>query len=241
MSTQAYLRIFNALKQQILNGRYLPGQRIPAERELCEQFGVSRITARHALRLLTEQGMLDRHPGRGSYVRSARPVKLPILQEDFSGSIRREAPHMKRKLLSKNLAVPSPYIADTLGLLKTQKCLVAQRLDYLQDEPLAYDIVYIPLSLADSINDQMLARIDFVEIWLRAERLSISHTAESIEARIADLDATRILGIDASSPLLTVIDTMYTTDGRAAAVFESVYRADRFKLISTVKRSLNND
>ena len=236
MAVKAYFRLFDILKEQILSGYYLPGQRIPTERELCGQFGVSRITARHALRLLSEQGMLDRQVGRGSYVRSARPAKLPILQNDFTGSVRREAPSMKRRLLSKQFGIAPPHIAETLGLLKVEKCLIAQRLDLLEDEPLAYDTVHIPLNLAGNISDEMLIRIDFLESWLAAEGIALSHSVESIEAKLADVEAAKRLGVNQSSPVLAVMDTIYITDSRAAGVFESVYRADRFRLISTIKR-----
>ena len=240
MATRAYLRLFNVLKEEILRGVYVPGQKIPTERELCTHFGVSRITARHALRLLSEQGMLDRQVGRGSYVGSARPAKLPILQSDFTGSVRREAPNMKRRLLSKQFTVAPTQIAATLGLLKSEKCLIAERLDLIEDEPLAYDTAYIPLNLAGNISDEMLIRIDFLESWLSAEGITLSHSVESIEAKLADLEAAKKLSVDQCSPVLVVMDTVYITDGRVAGVFESVYRADRFRLISTIRRDHNN-
>jgi len=240
MGTRAYLRLFGTLKEQILSGDYVPGQKIPTERELCAHFGVSRITARHALRLLSEQGMLDRQVGRGSYVRSARPAKLPILQEDFAGSVRREVPNMKLRLLSKQLAIAPSHIVTTLGLLKAEKCLIAERLDLIEDEPLAYDTAYIPLNLADSISNEMLTKIDFLESWLAAEGVILSHSVESIEAKLADVEATKRLGISQSSPVLAVMDTIYITDNRVAGVFKSIYRADRFRLISTIRRDHNS-
>lgn len=240
MATQAYLRLFNVLKEQILSGVYVPGQKIPTERELCAHFGVSRITARHALRLLSEQGMLDRQAGRGSYVRSARPAKLPILQSDFTGSVRKEVPNMKRQLLSNQLSIAPSHIVTILGLLKAEKCLIAERLDLIEDEPLAYDTAYIPLNLTGSISDEMLTRIDFLESWLAAEGVTLSHSVESIEAKLADIEAAKKLAVDQIAPVLAVMDTVYITDGRVAGVFESVYRADRFRLISTIRRDHNN-
>jgi len=184
--------------------------------------------------------MLDRQVGRGSYVRSARPAKLPILQNDFTGSVRREAPNMKRRMLSKQFAVAPPHIVTALGMLKAEKCLIAERLDLIEDEPLAYDTAYIPLNLGGNISDEMLIRIDFLESWLAAQGVTLSHSVESIEAKLADLEAAKKLGLDQSSPVLAVMDTVYIMDGRVAGVFESVYRADRFRLISTIRRDHNN-
>ena len=73
-----YENLHNQLKKLILERSYAAGQKIPTERAICEQFGVSRITVRHALRLLEEQGLVERFQGRGTFVKSMRKKKLDI-------------------------------------------------------------------------------------------------------------------------------------------------------------------
>ena len=63
-----YKRIYNALLEKISSGEYAPGARLPAEKELCETFGVSRITSKRALELLADQGLVIRRPGKGTFV-----------------------------------------------------------------------------------------------------------------------------------------------------------------------------
>lgn len=64
-----YRIIYDDLKAKIQDGTYAPGQQLPFERELCDRFGVQRITVRKALDLLVQDGMIQKHPGRGSFVR----------------------------------------------------------------------------------------------------------------------------------------------------------------------------
>lgn len=63
-----YQKIYNDLLEGIQTQSYLPGQRLPSEKELAEQYGVSRITSKKALEMLAERKFITRRPGKGSYV-----------------------------------------------------------------------------------------------------------------------------------------------------------------------------
>lgn len=63
-----YEQIVEQIEQQILTGQLQPGQQLPSERELAEQFGASRTSVREAIRTLREKGLVEVHPGRGTFV-----------------------------------------------------------------------------------------------------------------------------------------------------------------------------
>ena len=63
-----YLQIRETLHEQIENGQLKPGQKLPAEDELAAQFGVSRMTVRQGISDLTEEGVLYRRRGVGTFV-----------------------------------------------------------------------------------------------------------------------------------------------------------------------------
>lgn len=73
-----YQEISNTLRQQIIDGTFGETQKLPTEQALCEAYGVSRQTIRHALAVLVEEGLIERLQGSGSRVRSyAQPQQLP--------------------------------------------------------------------------------------------------------------------------------------------------------------------
>ena len=82
-----YVQIKEILEKDIRKGVFQPGERFPTERELCERFGVSRITIRQALQELVKDGLLYRHQGSGSYVTYPSPVKKKelyvVVPEEF--------------------------------------------------------------------------------------------------------------------------------------------------------------
>lgn len=76
--------IIQHMQNRILGGEWSPGSQLPSERELAVEYGVSRPVIREALAGLVEQGFIEIHPGRGSFVRG---VKV----DDLSGSLNRAA------------------------------------------------------------------------------------------------------------------------------------------------------
>ena len=63
-----YIQVYAAIRDWIYQGTYKPGQRLPTEGELCELFGVSRITTRKAVDMLVDEQLVLRQPGRGTFV-----------------------------------------------------------------------------------------------------------------------------------------------------------------------------
>ena len=99
MRSQEYQKVYNSIKSQIVAGRYAGGQKLVPERLLCEQYGVSRITARHALRLLEDDGLVERFQGKGTFIKSTKPAKLAITDLGFAKSVKDYAPALYRNLL----------------------------------------------------------------------------------------------------------------------------------------------
>jgi DNA-binding LacI/PurR family transcriptional regulator len=87
-----YKKIFNELAEQIASGRFKPGDLLPSEKALCDQYKVSRITTKKALDLLVEQGLIARFPGKGSFVKGqtekidALAPSIGLILSDFSDS-----------------------------------------------------------------------------------------------------------------------------------------------------------
>ena len=62
-------QVLAQMKEQILNGEWKEGMKIPSENQLCDTFGVSRVTVRQAIQKLVAQGLLETRLGEGSYVK----------------------------------------------------------------------------------------------------------------------------------------------------------------------------
>lgn len=63
-----YRQIANLIERRIADGTYHPNRKVPSEAAICEEFGVSRRTARSAYALLADRGLIVMVPGKGTYV-----------------------------------------------------------------------------------------------------------------------------------------------------------------------------
>lgn len=68
-----YKILYKQMKEDVLAGAYRPGEKLPCERDLCAKYGVERVTLRHALELLGGDGLIEKKPGIGSFVKSVEP------------------------------------------------------------------------------------------------------------------------------------------------------------------------
>lgn len=76
MSRSLYEKIYIQLKEDIVNGKFKVGERIPTEKELSKEWSVSRITTKKSLDKLVEEGFIERKPGKGSFVIEKNKEKI---------------------------------------------------------------------------------------------------------------------------------------------------------------------
>lgn len=109
METPLYEQIFNHLLQKIKEGELRAGDRVPSEKELAEQFRVSRITSKKALELLSQHKLVDRIQGKGSFVSEA------LSETGKLESLLHEERMVDKKTEEKTIGVILPDFGDSFG------------------------------------------------------------------------------------------------------------------------------
>ncbi|MCH2115718.1 MAG: GntR family transcriptional regulator [Pirellulales bacterium] len=234
-STAAYKQVADGLRKLILCGELAPGERLPTERELCQQFSASRITIRRALQILADEILIQRRHGSGTFVSPTPSRRIPLLATDFSGSVAAHAPELRRRLEAWHWQKAPDDVAGMLQSPLGSRVLFARRIDVLEDVPVAYDEVYLSEQVADRLDKQDLGQLRFLERWEKVQQIRIDYLTQSIEAVAAEPAQARYLGGVVGGPLLKEIDTMFFASGTACGLFISYYRNDLFRLVSTIR------
>jgi DNA-binding GntR family transcriptional regulator len=226
----AYARIARELVDAITHGRIRVGQLLPTELELAQREGVSRHTAREALRRVESLGLVDRRRGAGTRVKAARPSarfhQAAQTIEDllaYGMSTRLQLLQVRRRNAPRDIAALLGVAAGTPTVR-----IEAERVDASRERPLALLEVWVPAG-SDIATDDLLDRRRSLPVIL--SRLDLAHVAKVEQVFIAGLADARTaphLGCAPGDPVLVARRRYFAPDGGLWLLAISTHRADRY-------------
>ena len=154
-------QLFLVLHDEIERGLIAPGDPLPTEQTLCDQFGVSRITVRRALADLAEQGYIERRQGVGSFVREhgpTEPADLSLAGRSYMDGLRQSQFETEVEVVELGTRRPPRTIAEALGTSGELLHIVRVRRQRRTGEPLIVSDAWLPNELADTLTESALLR-----------------------------------------------------------------------------------
>ena len=139
-----YAALAGAMRARIVAGEWPPGSAIPAEQTLAAEHGVALGTMRRALELLSEQGLVERVHGRGTFVRQGLSG-APMLRFFRFGGRDGEAP--RSRILARDVLATPTEASQALGTGPGEPALRLKRLRSLDGQPVLYEEIWLPLPL----------------------------------------------------------------------------------------------
>jgi GntR family transcriptional regulator len=190
-------QLFLVLHDEIDRGVLAPGDSLPTEQTLCDQFGISRITVRRALADLAEQGYIERRQGVGSFVREHASADLSAASGSYMDGLRQAQFATEVEVLELDAhRRPPRAVADALETPDELLHIVRLRRQRRTGEPLMVTEAWLPNELADQLNEPALRREPLYEllsnVGIVAERMRHEITAEIAGPRHAHLLDTAI-------------------------------------------------
>lgn len=233
-SIPIYSRIESLIRNKIVSGRLEPGERLPTEEELARQFGVSRITVRTALFRLEIEGLIERSPGKGTYVADQIPVKKQFILTGGLHDIVLDAQKYEVKPLGIETTTVSEarYARDVrsfLGLGMSDTISVVRRVRLLKSTPIYYLENFIPEDLAKHLTEDELSRMPLLKVLKQKIGLVVSRGEMYIEAVPAEVDVAAILDSQIFEPLILVTVYYWLKSGEPMEVVNCFMRPEYFK------------
>ncbi|MBO1305762.1 GntR family transcriptional regulator [Enterococcus sp. 669A] len=222
-----YLSIYEELKQDIVDGKYPVGDLFPAEPDLQKRFNVSRITVRNAVKLLVDEGYVQRIHGVGTIVLS-RKESLQ-LQTLLSFSEENSDRNVHASLHSfKDSMVADPMVCSQLELPKGATVSCHERLRWIGDVPIGFQRVYCPSFITLYAEELEGPNVSLYKL-LREKGFVVTNAKETIESIEADKRLAEVLQVEENKPLLYVQRVTRDQRDRLIEYAEIFYRGDRYR------------
>ncbi|NYJ02762.1 GntR family transcriptional regulator [Nocardioides thalensis] len=202
-----------------------PGAPAPSERELVDRFGVARMTVRQALDALVVEGVLERFPGRGTFV--ARPRRVPTGISSFTEDMQRRAVVAESRTLIADRVGAANGVARALGIGVRQPVLHWRRLRLADGRPVCLSDAFLNDTLVPNLFDGELPASLYDELASRGRRPTWAE--DSVSAGTATAEESELLEIDASSVVIRHNRRALWED-IPIEVTRSVYPADQHTL-----------
>jgi len=230
--TPLYLQLKDLLASQITDGRFQSGDALPSERQLCEEFNLSRTTVREALRELSKQGLIRTVPGRGAFVSPPRPeLSIRVSLAGFTGDVRRQGMTPSSCLLRTGLVVsPSPAILEAMGLGADGEVVRVERLRLVNDTPLALHTVYLNHRLCPQILQHNLAQESVFQLLRDEYGLKIAQAEEQVYAALADQHEIELLKLTYPAAVLRAERTTFLETGEVIEFSLATYCGEWYRL-----------
>ncbi|NEB36763.1 GntR family transcriptional regulator [Streptomyces sp. SID14515] len=237
-------RIAEELRRRIRAGEIAAGERLPSERALAEEHGAARNTAREAVRLLAEQGLVTAKHGRGVFVRE--PQKLFRFGSDrysiknretgltpFRLEAQRQGKVPRIEVLYIEREVPPLDVAERLGVPSDEHSVVHRENHYFaDDEPIQIVSTYLRWDEAKD-TPLMQPKTGKDGIYGRLEDLGhvMTRVRDEISARMPTPEEARTLQLLPGVPILELLHTSLDQDLQPFEVSRYVHRADQTGLL----------
>lgn len=225
-----YYQIKEALQEMIDNGDFAPGDPVPSERDLCERFAISRMTAGKAVSALVNEGILYRERGRGTFVAHPKSACTSSHLAGFSDNIRAAGLASRTRILLFEEEEASRAIREALEIPPGEAAVFnILRLRYVEEEPFSLENVWVPKCRFRELSRELLEGKSLYALMRTHFDARLSHARQTIEPVLCSDFEAEHLDLDPGTPLLLFRRVAYAAPRTPVEYSKCIYRGKRFK------------
>lgn len=234
-----YMQIRQMLKNDIQHGRYKPDEQIPTEAVLCDTYHVSRITIRKAIEELVREGALTRIPRRGTFVASNKFHNELLSVSGFSEFSHQLGMIPNSRILRSEVLEATEDVARYLQIKMGSPVLELERLMYVDDRPLFYDIAHYSLIRFPDLEKKLALNASTYKILSEEYSTQIVSNDKEIQVIGATKEYAKLLECDIGANLFRIMKVAF--DANDDPVHLSTFMCETNRVTLTVHRAKQVD
>src|SRR5262245_40204384 len=233
-----YYQLAELLREQIRSGRLTPGDQLPSERELSEQYAISRMTTRQAIAYLVQEGTLVARHGLGTFVAAPKLTYDALNLIGFTEEIIQAGGTATSRVIEQAVAAPPERVAAGLRLAPGQPTVRIVRLRLDGPTPLLLETIFIPAWLLPGLEREDMSARSLYSLLEQQGGIRLEHARQTLEATVANDYESRLLGVAPGTAMILLEGVTYAEHDQPVEYFKAIYRGDRFKFEFESRRSI---
>jgi GntR family transcriptional regulator len=229
-SVPLHEQLASVLREQVIRRELGPNERLPSERELCQQYGISRITVRQALSELAQAGLVYSSVGKGTYVaETAFQEDLQPLSS-FTQDLERRGMRANSQVLEARIVPADDYWSEVFYVPRGAELVRLYRLRLTGNIPIALQLTHLPHHLCLHLLEYDFSTCSLYEVLRNVYKLHLSRAETVIEATLATTHEADLLDLSTPAAILVSTQTTLLDTGIVIEVTRSTFNSERYKL-----------
>ncbi|WP_303985025.1 GntR family transcriptional regulator [Niallia circulans] len=211
-STPLYIQLKQAIADDINDGIYTHGEKLPTEPELCEKYKVSRITVRKAVLDLVNEGYLIKKQGKGTFVNHVKIKRELVAVNGYSEYMNSTGKMPNPKIISYEVKEVNKEIAEKLKIDTNSPVLELKRLLHLDNEPLLHETSTYSLELFPELDQYVEENKSMHKILNETYGRTPAFNNKILNVILANSELAGYLQCNISDPLYQLEKVAYNKD-----------------------------
>ncbi|MBA2175040.1 GntR family transcriptional regulator [Halobacillus locisalis] len=235
MGSPLYRRIAQQIKKEIESGQWKQGDSIPAELHLSEKYEASRVTVRQAIKVLVEEGLLEKIQGSGTYVKEQKIEHNIFELISFTEEMRSLSKEPVNRVLDFQLIHPPDHVQRKLKLSDNEKVFYVRRQRLVDEVPYVLEDTYLPVNLFPNLSYQIMtgSKYDYIE---KEVGKKIKDSFQEVIPVLPSEDIAEALTVNVDTPILKIQSYSVFEDGTVFEYSENHFKSDEYKFTLRASR-----
>ncbi len=227
-----YQKLKTMFIEEIKNGNLKYGDKIPSERELADKFGVSRMTARHALSTLEREGFVERRVGVGTFISNRKIQWNFITVNSFTKGMEDKGLKPTTETIFAKIEKADEFLANKLNISNGEEVFSLKRLRIIDDIPVAIELSQIPYKFCLQIEEYISNKISLYQVLDEFYGLKLAKQKQYMRISLSNSVESKLLRIGNETPCLSIEGTTYDSLERPVEYYQTLARGDLIEFYS---------
>lgn len=227
LKSPVYAQLADLLRDKIEKGIYTFGMALPSERQIAEQYGINRLTVRRALDVLTQEGLLIRHQGKGTFIRTPKIISDFENFEGWGEFLVKQGLSVTNKVLFSGRRCVGYKYSKIFGLDEKDEIFQLVRLRMGDGEPFALEYVNVPCAYVPDF-EQYDYTVYLVSDLYPKHKIEISDNYQKLEIVAVHDPQAKLLNVPENSNIFLLTEILKDQSGRTVEYTRTYHSGEKF-------------